>query len=121
MAKHLQTGLIGENIAIQYLRSNAYVVMERNWRYKRAEIDIIAMKNNELVFIEVKTRTNISFGPPEYFVTPKKELLIQEAAMQYMELINYDWEIRFDIISIVLWAGRLMRLDHFEDAFFPDF
>ena len=121
MAKHLQTGLLGEEIAIQYLESNAYLILERNWRFKRSEIDIIAMKSQELIFIEVKTRQNLSYGLPESFVSSKKERLIQEAAMQYMELINYEWEIRFDIISVILWADQVMRIDHIEDAFFPDF
>ena len=114
---HLETGKKGEQLAVDYLISNGYQILERNWRYSKAEIDLIVRDQELLVFVEVKTRTSDYFGPPESFVSEYKEVLIQEAASAYMDEINYDWEIRFDIISILINADGTHTLNHFKDAF----
>src|SRR5690606_40143305 len=72
MATHNETGKKGEQLAKEFLEANNYVILETNYRYKKAEIDIIALKNNILAIIEVKTRTSIDFGEPESFVNNKK-------------------------------------------------
>lgn len=118
MARHNETGKIGEELAVQFLQTKAYQILEQNWRYSRAEIDIIAKDGDVLVFIEVKTRSTDAFGKPEAFVTPKKKQFLQTAANVYMEEIGHDWEIRFDIISILLHPTRPAEVTHFEDAFF---
>ena len=114
---HLITGNLGEAIAETYLCSLGYEILERNWRFSKSEIDLIAKHEELLVFIEVKTRTYDYFGPPESFVSEHKELLIHEAASAYMDKINYDWEIRFDIIGILLDSNGTHKLEHFKDAF----
>lgn len=109
----------GEAYAQKFLRSKDYQILECNWRYSRAEIDIIAKHNNILIFIEVKTRSYVYYGQPENAVSPGKEALIIDAAQRYMEHIKYDWQIRFDIISIILDKElNVKQLKHFEDAFF---
>ena len=119
MAKHNEIGEKGEELAANLLKEKAYELLERNWRYSRAEIDIIAKKEGVLVFVEVKTRTNISFGRPEQFITAKKKKLLVEAASVYMDLVEHDWEIRFDVISVILREGASPEIHHFKDAFFP--
>ncbi|MEL6718209.1 MAG: YraN family protein [Bacteroidota bacterium] len=119
MARHNEIGKQGEQIAVDFLAEQGYKILERNWRFSRAEVDIIAMHGEILVFFEVKTRSYTFFGEPESFVTEKKEAFLVDAAHVYMEQINHDWEIRFDIIGIVLKNEFSYEIRHFEDAFFP--
>ncbi len=114
-----EIGDIGESLAQNHLISAGYGILEQNWRYSRAEIDIIAKFEEILVFVEVKTRSYDYYGKPEEAVSEKQEHLIMDAAQRYMEQIGHEWEVRFDIISIILnKKGELERLEHFEDAFF---
>jgi len=118
MAHHIETGNKGESIAKAYILEQGYQLLEENWRFSRAEIDLIAMDGEVLVFVEVKTRSTTLFGAPELAVTEKKQNLLADAANVYMEQINHDWEIRFDIITIIL-KPKTHQLKHFKDAFFP--
>ena len=72
MAQHNETGKFGEEYAIAYLEEQGYEIVEKNWRWQKAEIDIIALKNNTLAVVEVKTRSRLDFGLPQDFVTKKK-------------------------------------------------
>ncbi len=119
MARHIDTGRKGEELARAFLREQGWTILETNWRYQRAEVDIIAKDGPVLVFVEVKTRSSEAFGRPEEFITPRKELFLTEAALAYMEHIGHEWEIRFDFISILLYPDGGYRLRHFPDAFFP--
>ncbi len=119
MLSNREIGDIGESLAENHLISEGYEILERNWRYSRAELDLIARKDEALIFIEVKTRSYNYFGEPEEAVTPAKEALIMDAAQRYMEKIGHDWEIRFDIISVIIDSkGEKQQLEHFRDAFF---
>ncbi len=119
MTSKTEIGRIGENFAEQHLIGKNYKILEKNWRFKRAEIDIIAKQELILVFVEVKTKSYSYYGEPEESVTPKKEAFLIDAAQRYMESIDYNWEIRFDIISILLdKAKNVQEIKHFEDAFF---
>lgn len=118
MANHLETGQKGEAMAVTFLEKAGYQILETNWRFSRAEVDIIAMDGEILVFVEVKTRSSDYFGKPEEFVTARKKTLLADAASVYMNKINHDWEIRFDIISVLLKDVNQPRIKHFEDAFF---
>ncbi|RAU84395.1 YraN family protein [Pontibacter arcticus] len=109
------TGQQGEDSATQYLTENGYTILCRNYRYKRAEIDIIAQKPDLLVFVEVKTRTTAKYGHPEEAVSRRKEELFLEAAAAYIEEINWQHDVRFDIISITLTDKQVLH--HIEDAF----
>ncbi len=119
VAKHHETGRRGEELARSFLEKLGWTLLETNWRWGRAEIDLIGMDGDILVFVEVKTRRSEAFGRPEAFVSAKKMDLMAAAAAEYMSRINHDWEIRFDVISVVLPAGRSPRIRHLPDAFFP--
>ena len=81
MAKHLRTGEWGEQLAARFLEDKGLRILERNWRFSRAEIDLIAEEGEVLVFVEVKTRTSDYFGPPERFVSARKRQLLADAAL----------------------------------------
>ena len=117
MAQHIKTGAAGERIAAHYLEQKGYIILTRNYRYKKAEVDIIARKENRLVFVEVKTRRAQNFGYPEESVTAKKESLFLQAAEEYIFQINWLDDIRFDIISITISADNAPQIHHIEDAF----
>ena len=113
-----QLGRDGENLAVAHLRENGYEIVERNWRFGKLEIDIIARKGNVLSIVEVKTRSGDYFGEPEDGVTKAKERFLATAADHYIISRNLDVEVRYDIISIVIHNGR-HELKMIEDAFYP--
>ncbi len=119
MTKAQDLGRRGEEIARQYLTDHGWKILETNWRFSRAEVDIIAKDGQTLVFVEVKTRSSVYFGQPEEFVMEDKEKLLVGAASAYMEKIDHDWEIRFDIIGIIFHNEQHYELKHLPDAFFP--
>jgi putative endonuclease len=121
MSKHNQElGKEGENLAVEHLEKFSYEIIAKNWRFGRAEVDIIAWSPERiLVFVEVKTRKHNLFGNPEEAVSLKKQNLLYEAATEFMYQNHYEKEIRFDIIAIVIYKTNLPALEHFQDAFFP--
>lgn len=119
MAKHLDLGKLGESLALGFLTGKGFHIREVNWRRHRAEVDMIAMDGDILVFVEVKTRSSDYFGPPEVFVTPQKEKLLVRAAHAYMEEIDHQWEIRFDIVSVLYRSTDDYQIEHLPDAFWP--
>lgn len=118
MAEHNQTGVDGEELASSYLTQNGYEVLEKNWRFQHAEIDIIATKSDTLVIAEVKTRKSNFFGEPEEFVNRQKQKHLIKAANAYIEKNELNMEVRFDIISVLI-TGNNHRIHHIEDAFHP--
>lgn len=118
MAIQQDIGNLGEEIAVDFLVNNGHTILETNWRYSRAEVDIICMKDEVLIFVEVKTRSYDYFGQPEDFVTAKKKKLMSTAASAYMQKIKHEWQIRFDIVSILYSSKSSYKIKHFEDAFF---
>ena len=117
MAKHNELGELGEDLAVEELEKNGYEIVERNWRYKKAEIDIIARKNEVLAIVEVKTRSSDYFGDPQDFVNTKKIKMLVEAVNEYVNSKDLEVEVRFDIIAIIKNENKL-TLEHLEDAFF---
>ncbi len=118
MATKKELGQRAESLATEFLQRKSYQIVERNWRFSRAEIDIIAKKDEVLIFVEVKMRSYDYYGNPEDFVSEKQQALIQEAATQYMEEVGHDWEIRFDVIAILWEDDREAKIRHIKDAFF---
>ncbi len=116
MAEHNKIGKEGEQIAVNYLKDLDYAIVETNWRFQKAEVDIIAKEHNYLVFVEVKCRSSNAFGEPQTFVSEKKQMLFKDAAEGYLELKDLDCEIRFDIISVIL-SSQKAKIEHFKDAF----
>ncbi|MBC7884016.1 MAG: YraN family protein [Saprospiraceae bacterium] len=119
MGKQHKIGKLGEDVACQFLQSIGYIILERNWRFSKAEVDIIAKDGEILIFVEVKAKTYTFYGAPEESISAYKENLIIDAASRYMILINHTWEIRFDIISIVFDKEMNPAVIHYKDAFFP--
>jgi len=120
MAEHNELGRLGEVLAQQYLEKLGYVILEKNWVYGRAEIDLIAFHQNTLVFVEVKTRRSVDYGEPEDFVNWKKEKQLEFASAVYIEKKNHQGEIRFDIVAIVFENRDIYKINHIEDAFWPN-
>ena len=116
MATHNDLGKEGEKLALNYLQKKGFQILENNWRYLKAEIDIIAVTEKFLVIVEVKTRNNNYFGNPEEFVSQKKIKLLVTAANEYVVSNNLDMEVRFDIISVIL-NKKETKITHLENAF----
>lgn len=102
MAKHITTGKDGEDLAWSFFERQGYVLLEKNWRHSRWEVDIIASKNNVLHFIEVKTRRSKNFGLPEDSVGNKKIQNLINAAEEYLYQHSQWTRIQFDILSIII-------------------
>ena len=112
-----QLGHDGEEAALQYLLARGYELLYRNFRHRRAEVDLIMHRGRELlVFVEVKARSSAQYGHPEEFVTERKRQLLRLAAEHLQEELNWTGDIRFDILALSPTAQGL-RIEHFEDAF----
>ena len=110
MAEHNELGKLGEEKAVEFLTQNGYEILETNWVFDKAEIDIIAQKESVLAVVEVKTRSSIDFGLPQDFVKPKKIQLLLKAVNEYVTSNELDVEIRFDIIAIHKEKSNIMSL-----------
>jgi putative endonuclease len=117
MARHNNTGINGEKMGADYLIEAGYVVLEKNWRHSRSEVDIIASKNNTLHFIEIKTRKSKKFGLPEEKVGKKKMENLIMAAEQYLYLQPQWQRIQFDILSISIIANDPVEYFFIEDVY----
>lgn len=118
MAQHNDFGTQGEDIAIDYLRTKGYTILDRNWRSGHKEIDIVARKDDIIVFVEVKARANLFYGNPEDAITKRKMHLLVLAADAYLRCNVIDLEVRFDVITI---SGAINKpvIKHYERAFRP--
>jgi putative endonuclease len=111
----------GEALALSYLAGKGYALVERNYRTRHGEIDLVVRDEETLVFVEVKLRRGTGFGDPLEAVTPPKQARIRRMAEQYLAerdpgfLASFD-EVRFDVVGIMLVAGR-PKIRHVEDAF----
>ncbi len=117
MADHNELGKYGEQLAVDFLIQNGYTILERNWRFQKAEIDILAQKDTILAVVEVKTRSSLDFGLPQDFVNSKKIKQLVLAVNSYISDRNFDFDIRFDIIAIHK-TPKNTSVEHIEDAFF---
>ena len=109
-------GKIGEDLAVEHLIKEGYQILERNWRSGHKEIDIIALKDDVLAVVEVKTRKTSDYGEPDIAVGAYKQQMLIWAADAYVRYKNLDVDVRFDIISIIL-SGTDQKIEHIEDAF----
>ena len=117
----LDTGRIGEAIAEGYLLEQGFTIKASTYRYRRAEIDLIAAKDETLYFVEVKTRRGFGHGAPSAGLTAAQEKRIAAAAANYMYEVGHEWAFRFDLIAIQLYKDGNYDLTHLEDVFFPGF
>jgi putative endonuclease len=117
MAEHNELGKLGEEMAVEFLQKDGYAILETNWTFQKAEIDIIAKKENTLAVVEVKTRSSLEFGLPQDFVKSKKIQLLVKAVNAYVIENDLDIEVRFDIIAIYK-EGKTFKMEHLTDAFY---
>ncbi|WP_338409466.1 YraN family protein [uncultured Flavobacterium sp.] len=117
MAEHNELGKLGEKRAVKFLQNKGYEIRDVNWRFQKAEIDIIAQKGNVLAVVEVKTRSSLDFGLPQDFVNPKKIQLLVKAVNEYVVKKDLDVIVRFDIIAIYNNKG-VFEIEHIEEAFY---
>lgn len=116
MADHNELGKKGEELAVEYLRLKEYEILKRNYRFDKAEIDIIAKRANLLIAVEVKTRSTPEFGSPQDFVKPKQIKQMVKAMNHFVESEKLEVDCRFDIIGIVKNKTGL-KVEHIQDAF----
>lgn len=117
MAQHNQLGKKGEELAVDFLLKKGYEIVERNYRFDKAEVDIIAKKGETLAIIEVKTRSTSDFGDPQDFLKPKQIQRIVKAVDEYVLVNKLDVEVQFDIIAIVK-ENTGFSIEHLENAFY---
>ena len=118
MSRNLERGRAGEDLAVNYLKSLGYKVLRRNFRYLKAEIDIIALNNGVLSFIEVKSRKGAFYGSISDNIPMKKRRLMVMAANHFVQEQNLDIEVQFDIITVIE-NEEGYTIDHLVDAFYP--
>lgn len=118
MATAHELGRMAEDLAVDYYKKNGYSIVVRNYRYQKAEVDLIVRKANYLVAVEVKARSTAYFGAPEKFITPKKVKLLVMAMDAYVNQNNLDVEIRFDVMSYLLCDGKWV-CNPIQNAFYP--
>jgi putative endonuclease len=117
MAQHNELGKRGEQMAVNHLLKNGYEIVERNYRFDKAEVDIIAKQKDILAIVEVKTRSSTDFGNPQDFVKPKQIQRLVKAVDEYVTVNGLDVEVRFDIVAIVK-NRKGYDIEHLKDAFY---
>lgn len=116
MQHNQETGRKGEDLAVEFLQKKEYAITHRNWRFGKDEVDIIAMDGNTVVIVEVKTRYYDYTGGIEKAVTYQKQKFLIRAADAYIRNNNIDNETRFDIVTVLMYKGKV-TIEHIENAF----
>ena len=112
------TGNNGEELAVNYLLQHGFIIIERNWRFRYAEVDIIAAKENRLRFFEIKTRTSDKYGKPEESMSYKKMNMLKMAAEEY-QYKHPQWKyVQFDVLAITIINGVPVEYFLIEDVYF---
>jgi putative endonuclease len=117
MTDKIKRGNEGEQLAADFLIQKGFEIIQRNYRYKHSEIDLIIKKDNWLIFVEVKTRSSLAFGYPEEFVDREKVKKVLEGAEHYILKIDWQGNVRYDIVSVIFNRG-VPEILHLEDAFY---
>ncbi|QZK91696.1 YraN family protein [Flavobacterium sp. CHNK8] len=117
MAEHNELGKLGEEMAVEFLKKEGYTILQTNYTFQKAEIDILAQKAGVLAVVEVKTRSSLDFGLPQDFVKPKKIQLLVKAVDAFVTQNDLDLEVRFDIIAIHK-EDKSFVIEHLIDAFY---
>lgn len=113
-------GNLGEEMACDYLASQEYQIIERNWFFNKKELDIVVKKDDMLIFVEVKTRMDTSLEDPSKAITKRKKRYLLEAANAYVLEKDIDLEVRFDVITVLLDEHGAPTLQHYESAIIPE-
>jgi putative endonuclease len=109
-----QVGQEGERLAAEFLVGKGFEIVVKNYRHRRAEIDLIVKRDDWLIFVEVKARSSMNYGHPEDFVGTQKISKLFEAAEEYIYATDWQGHVRFDVISVKLGTEPVIK--HFEDA-----
>ena len=117
MKNHIDLGKAGEEIAAALLERKGYRILDRNWRWGKEELDIVAMDGTFLVIVEVKTRSSAIFADPETAVTRQKQKIMVRAANAYARYRRHPGEVRFDVITVVS-KPEGEEVIHMVDAFY---
>ena len=115
--RRISLGRMGESLAGVFLKNKGYTILERNWRTPYGEIDLVASHTGSVVFVEVKTRSTSTLGPPEISITPRKAEHMRNAAEFYIQHhpeTTVDW--RIDLVTIQLQSNTPAIIDHFENV-----
>lgn len=118
MANHNDFGKLAEELAENFLVEKNYKILAKNYRYLKAEIDIIAQFENQIVIVEVKARATDAFMLPQEAINKKKIRLIVSAANEFLETNNIEFETRFDVISVLPNEKGKLEITHIENAFY---
>ena len=118
MADHNDFGKLAEELAESFLVEKNYKILAKNYRYLKAEIDIITQFENQIVIVEVKARATDAFMLPQEAINKKKIRLIVSAANEFLETNNIDLETRFDVISVLPSEKGKLEITHIENAFY---
>lgn len=112
------TAILGEDAACEYIQKKGYRILERNFRKGYGEIDIIAIINSTLVFIEVKTRSSNKYGTPFEAISPQKLSLLVRGANFYKYVLHPDLpdEMRVDAIGVIVWGNEILSIEHLENV-----
>ena len=117
MAQHNFFGQEAEQRALQYLIKKGYRLLKQNYRFGKAEVDLLMQKDQLLICVEVKARSTDFFGSPEQFVSSKKIKLLVGAVDHYISSNQLDWEVRFDILAFTV-KGEHWKVKHIKNAFY---
>jgi putative endonuclease len=118
MSEQSELGILGEELATKFLEKKDYKIHVRNWRFKKGELDIVAEKNNRMVFVEVKTRKTSFLAEPRLTISMKKQRMLITTADIYLKLNKISLESQFDVITVIV-GDRECTYEHLEDAFYP--
>jgi putative endonuclease len=114
----IELGAFGEEVAAYRLQEKGYKILERNWRSRTGEVDLIVTHRGCIVFVEVKTRTSDKFGTPEESITKNKRKRIIRASLEYlhqMDIVDRDWQV--DLIGIYCTPEReVVKIEHYENV-----
>ena len=116
MAKHNKLGKEGALIAFMILQRDEFTILETNWRFEKTEIDIIAQKDNLLIFTEVKTTRNNKFKKLSDSIEKNKITLYKKAVKNYLEQYPNESEFRFDLVNIIIGKDET-QIEHIPNAF----
>jgi putative endonuclease len=117
---NIELGRQGEEAAVEFLKSHGYKIVQRNYKNKLGEMDIVAKDGKTLCFIEVKTRTNLNFGYPQEAVTRQKQKKLNRVALSYLKQYNLlNFPARFDIASVMFNNQNKAEIEIIKNAFSP--
>jgi putative endonuclease len=117
MARHNELGKRGEALAAAFLAGRGYAILHQNWRYRHYEIDLVAIKNKQLHFVEVKTRRTYRYGFPEASLNKKKLRHLMDAAALYLRVSGHEQPAQYDVVSILLQGSEAPEFHFIEDVF----